>query len=506
MINLIDEFLNRITMYRLVLYYLIVLILAAAIFGFLDLIPYDPFSILFSTLILVGVSWLTNQIFSRVFEAPTNVESVFITALILALIVSPAKTFNDFLFLVVAGVLSMAVKYILAVGKKHLFNPAAAAVVLTALAANQSASWWVGNLSMLPLVMIGGLLVVRKVRREDMVFSFLAAAALTIAGFSLAKGSDLLGVADKVIFHSSLFFFAFVMLTEPLTSPATPVWQNSYAILVGFLFAPGIHLGSLYSTPELALVMGNLFSYFVSPKEKLILHLKEKVHTAADTFDFVFFLSKKLAFTPGQYMEWTLMHEKVDSRGNRRYFTLASSPTEDTLRLGVKFNEPSSSFKKAMLNLDNQTPIVATGRAGDFTLPRDKGKKLVFLAGGIGITPYRSILKYLIDKGEKRDIALFYFNKVEEEIVYRDIFREAQEKLGIKVIYSLTDQSRIPDDWQGMTGRLDWEKLAAVMPDYKERTYYLSGPWSMVTAYEAMLKESGLPQAQIKKDFFPGFT
>ena len=101
-------------------------------------------------------------------------------------------------------------------------------------------------------------------------------------------------------------------------------------------------------------------AYFVSPGSTLVLTLKSKIRIAPDIYDFVFAPRKPLVFAPGQYMEWTLGHEDPDSRGNRRYFTLASSPTEPDLRLGVRFSNPSSSFKQAMLEINRETEVIAS--------------------------------------------------------------------------------------------------------------------------------------------------
>jgi glycine betaine catabolism B len=506
MINLIDNWLNRITMYRLVLYYLAILIIAATLFGILGILPYDPFTIVFSTLVILAVSLITSDIFAKVFNRPENIESVYITALILALIIKPDASIQNLLFMTVAAILAIATKSILSLGNKHLFNPAAIAVVLTALGPIQTASWWVGNVSMLPLVILGGLLVARKIRREDMIFSFFWAALLTIGAFSLARGDDLITVMGQVLLHSSLFFFAFVMLTEPQTTPPTKIKQNIYAALIGFLFAPQVHLGSFYSTPEIALVIGNIFSYLVSPKEKLTLKLKEKIQVASDTFDFVFPVKHKLKFVPGQYMEWTLPHEKVDSHGSRRYFTLASSPTEDNLRIGVKINEPTSSYKKALLNMGDESAITTTQRAGDFTLPKNKKEKLVFIAGGIGITPFRSMIKYLIDTNQERDIVLLYSNRKATEIAYKEIFDQAQKELKIRTIYTLTDTENIPADWRGEKGRISDGLISKEIPDFNKRTFFLSGPHNMVTGFETVLKNMGVKAKQIKTDYFPGFV
>ncbi len=492
-------------MYRLVLYYLIVLIAGAAVLSFFGILQYNPWSIILTTFVLLTFSLITNKIFSEVFAATTNLESTYITALILALIINPIKSFHDLPFLFWAAILAISSKYILAIRNKHIFNPVAVSVVLTSFGIGQSASWWVGNVPMLPLVFLGGLLIIRKTQKDDMIFSFVLTAFLATIGFSILKGTDLFSIADKLFLHSSLFFFAFVMLTEPLTTPPTKILQIIYGALVGFLFVPDIHLSTIYSTPELALIVGNVFSYLVSPKEKLVLKLKEKIQIAKDTFDFVFPLNKRLSFIPGQYMEWTIEQNKTDSRGNRRYFTLASSPTEDNIRIGVKFEQPGSSFKKTMLEMDGHDQIVVSQLAGDFTLPKDQGK-YVFIAGGIGITPYRSMIKYLIDTRQKKDIILLYTNRKKEEIVYKDIFDQVQKELGIKVIYALTDLESIPADWQGRKGRIDRNLIEEEIPDYKERIFYISGSLGLITGFKQTLKNMGVAEGQIKTDFFPGFV
>ena len=115
----IDSLLDKITMYRLVLYYLLLLLIVALVYSFLGLLPYNPLSLIFSTIFIVGICWGTNKLFAKTFHAPTNVESVYISALILALIISPIKSVQDVIFLFWAGVLTMASKYIFALYKKH---------------------------------------------------------------------------------------------------------------------------------------------------------------------------------------------------------------------------------------------------------------------------------------------------------------------------------------------------------------------------------------------------
>lgn len=493
-------------MYRLMLYLLIFLVLAALVLSFFKLLPFTPLALLLSTVVLIAICWLVNTIFARVFKAPTNFESVYITALILVLIITPVNKLEDLQNLFWVAVFAMASKYIFAISRKHLFNPAAFAVAVSAVALNAGASWWAGTVLMTPFVTIGGLLMVRKIKRVDLVFSFLFTALVVMLGSSLLKGNDLIVTVQKLILDTPLLFFAFVMLTEPQTTPPTKTLQILYGGLVGLLFAPFINIGNFYFTPEISLLVGNIFSYIVSPKEKLLLRLKEKLQVANDTYDFVFDLDKKFTYSPGQYMEWTLGHKNPDSRGNRRYFTLASSPTEQNLRIGVKFYPESGSFKKALISLDSTRQIVASQLSGEFTLPKDLNQKLCFIAGGIGITPYRSIIKYLIDTDQKRDIILLYSNKTASDIAYKDIFSEAFTKLGIKTIFILTDKESIPQGWGGKVGYIDSEMIQEEVPDTKERTFYISGPHSMADAFKKTLKGMGVSENQIKADYFPGYA
>ena len=506
MIDFVDNLLNRITMYRLVLYYLIFLLGVAVILSFAGVLRYDPFALLFSISFLIGVCWITNTVFAKTFQVPANAESVYISALILALIITPIQSLHDLWFLGWAAAWAMACKYIVALYKKHLFNPVAFAVALTYLTINQSASWWVGNAPMLPFVLIGGILVVRKIRRSDLVNSFLLTALATILAFSLLGGQDFFGALQRVVLYSPLFFFAFIILTEPLTTPPTQRLRIAYGALVGVLFTPQFHLGGLYTTPELAILIGNVFSYIVSPKTKLILRLKKRVQLAPDIYDFIFAPEGKFAFAPGQYMEWTLGLHDPDSRGNRRYFTLASSPTEDHIRLGIKFYRNSSTFKQTLLCMDQNSEILASQLAGDFVLPSNPKQKCVFIAGGIGITPFRSMIKYLLDTHQLRPLVLFYANRTADEFVYVDVLERARKELGIKTIYTVTDTRNLPSSWQGNVGRITPQMIKNQVPDYYKCVFYISGSKGMVDSFKRLLSQLNISDSSIKTDFFSGLA
>ncbi|MFZ2205016.1 MAG: oxidoreductase [Minisyncoccia bacterium] len=510
MLKFIDNLLNRITMYRLVLYSLLFIFAGALVFSIFGVLPFSPVMFLFGSLFIIFICLITNIIFASVFDVPTNVESVYITALILILVITPPQNFLDITywgFLFWASVWSMASKYIFAIGKKHIFNPVAFAIVLTTITIGQSASWWVGTLVMTPFVITGGLLIARKVRRFDMVFSFFVVALAITIGVQAFDFNSGLNIAYRFILNSPFLFFGFIMLTEPLTTPPTRFLRMCYGAICGFLFPPFMHIGTIFSTPEISLLIGNIFSYVVSPKQKLILVLKEKIKIAQNTYEFVFSTDYPFYFKPGQYLEWTLGHKWPDSRGNRRYFTIASSPTEKEIRLGVKFYPEGSSFKNKLLNMkEGKDTIIAAQLAGEFILPKDPSKKLVFMAGGIGVTPFRSMIKYLIDMKQERDIVMFYSNRTSSDIAYKDILDQAFAEIGVKTIYAITDPVLPGEVWNGKVGFVDAKMVMQEVPDYLDRYFYLSGTHGMVESFEKMLLGMGVKSSHINKDFFPGFA
>ena len=472
-------------MYRLMLYFLILLVAVAALFSSLGILPFNFSDLVLCTTFLMVVCWVSNKLLSKFFAAPTNLESVYITALILALITTPAVNAQNLIFLTLAAILSTACKYVLTIGKQHLFNPAAFGVFITSILSLGSASWWVGNLYMLPPTLVGGLLIVRKINRFDLTLSFLMASLLTTALLSILRGNEVMLVVENTLLQSPLLFFAFVMLTEPQTTPPTKKLRVLYGGLVGLLSANLVY--------EMALLIGNIFSYITSPKRKMVFRLKQKIEIGPGIYNFIFHsANKKLKFEPGQYLEWTLDHKNPDSRGVRRYFTIVSSPTEQDLGIAIKFSENGSSFKKALMGLNDGDVIFGSGLSGDFTLPKDSSKKLVFIAGGIGITPFRSMIKYLLDINQMRDIALFYAVKDKNEFVFKDIFETAKKKLGIKIVY--------------VVGILDVGTIKKQVPDFINRLFYLSGPYSMVEVFEKSLADMGVPKPQIKTDYFPGYV
>lgn len=489
----VDKFLNSITMYKLVLYGLFILVAFSLIFSLLGKLSYQfsVLSLLVSFLALTISTYLSNLAFSKILKIPINVESSSITALILYFIMPPASSWEEALVLVLAGIIATSSKFLIAPFRKHIFNPAALAAFILYISGLSTAIWWVGDPVIAPFVLIFGLLAVRKIRRFSMVLSF---AGAWLASLAIFVGSSVFTSLDSFrLALGNILFFATIMMTEPTTTPPTKKLQMAYGILDGLLINLNLRVANYALTPESVLMIGNAFSYIVSLKRRLLLSLQEKRESAKDVYEFVFVPDTKISFKPGQYLEWTLAHEKADNRGLRRYFTIASSPTENEIKLGVKYNEPPSSFKSKLFGFKTGDKIWAGQLGGDFVLPDDSRKKLAFLAGGIGVTPFRSMVKWLSDRGERRDIILLYSTKSDSEIAYRDLFSEAENKIGLKARY--------------ITGSLiDEDLLKKEIPDYKERIFYISGPEAMVRVFKKILLEMGVSRFRIRTDYFPGFA
>jgi ferredoxin-NADP reductase len=142
--------------------------------------------------------------------------------------------------------------------------------------------------------------------------------------------------------------------------------------------------------------------------------------------------------------------------------------------------------------------------AGDFTLPKDRGTKLAFIAGGIGVTPFRSMVQDMIDRRERRSVVVLYGNDKVDEIAYAEVFDRAQRELGIKTVYAVADDRALGSNMH--KGFIDAALIQREVPDFKERMFYISGPRAMVLRFRSVLRELGVAHSRIREDFFPGFA
>lgn len=211
--------------------------------------------------------------------------------------------------------------------------------------------------------------------------------------------------------------------------------------------------------------------------------------TAKDIRTFWFRPEKPFRYIAGQYIELYLPHNNSDTRAQKRWFTLSSPPNLDMVSITTKIILEASSFKKTLGKLKPGDIVDMSLPMGDFVLPKTKFIPLVFIAGGIGCTPYHSIIASLQNTGETRDITLLYAAKADEEIAFKDVF----SKLG-KNFHKYTD------------GTLTAKKVLDIIGDTGKKYFYLSGPEPLVEQLQKEFWEQNIPKNHIYTDFFPGYT
>jgi ferredoxin-NADP reductase len=189
---------------------------------------------------------------------------------------------------------------------------------------------------------------------------------------------------------------------------------------------------------------------------------------------------------------YVLDHPDPDDRGVERYFSIASAPHEKHVMVTTRFAPKSSTFKKALRNLKPGDTIEADQLEGDFVV-EDSENTFVFIAGGIGITPFRAILLDLDHKQKPLNVQLLYANH-DQDFPYRqelEALRERHPNFRINYVVS--------------PNRIDQESIPKLVPDLKKPLLYVSGPEPMVESMDEILKAIGVPEERIKSDFFPGY-
>jgi ferredoxin-NADP reductase len=208
---------------------------------------------------------------------------------------------------------------------------------------------------------------------------------------------------------------------------------------------------------------------------------------------FVFTPEQPITWIPGQYIHYTLPHDNTDDRGDERWFTISSAPFEKDIWITTRITaERSSSFKQRLQDLTPGDTIETDEPEGDFTV-EDLSKDYVFVAGGIGITPLRSILNQLHHDDKEFRVELLYANRDEASIAFRDeleAISNAHE--GFNITY--------------FTGaNIDQAALEAAAAKCTDPIFYVSGPEPMVEAFKTTLEQMGVDDQHAKFDYFPGY-
>lgn len=225
-----------------------------------------------------------------------------------------------------------------------------------------------------------------------------------------------------------------------------------------------------------------------------------------DTFSFYFQRNgQERDFTPGQYYEMKLNIPSPDERGDSRTFTCASSPTErEYLMFTTRIIK--SSFKMALNELVPGTFVSFDGPWNDLKFDENDPRPKVFLAGGIGITPYHSIVKYVVDKNLKTPMILFVSWKKKEDMIFDDFFRDANNHMeNFSYVPTLTEEE-VGSEWDGEKGRITAEMISKYVYDVKGSQYFFTGPYPMVKDLKQTVLDMGVARDSIVSEDFEGYT
>lgn len=213
-----------------------------------------------------------------------------------------------------------------------------------------------------------------------------------------------------------------------------------------------------------------------------------------DVTSFIFEPEEPVKWQAGQYLHYLMPHPDEDERGHERWFTNSAAPNEGKVVISTRIAaERGSSFKRALLNLEPGEEIEADAPKGSFVI-EDPGRNYIWVAGGIGITPFRSILAEASTQGQQLKVDLLYANRNADNIPFKEeLERYAADNSDFKIEY-FNDPNRL--DTKAIKERIDSTQNPLV---------YISGPEPMVKDFAQKLKELGVTEEIVKLDDFPGY-
>jgi ferredoxin-NADP reductase len=497
----IDTLLGRVPMYRLVLLVLLVLAAVSLVLSIAGVIFSSPIELLATGGIAVAVSLLVNRAVAPLFRVAPHDESAVITGLLLFFIMKPGLALGDLAAVAVAAAVAAVSKYVLAVRGRHIFNPAAIGAFVATLTGLGVSYWWVGSESLFWFVLVAGAVVVWRVRKPAMAALFVVAVVATMVPSLLSNGMDVGAALSTPFLSTAAVFFAAFMLTEPLTLAPRRWQQLAIALITGVLFALPFHIGPVYSSPELALLVGNALAFLVGQRRGVSLTVRDARRLSGGVHELVFDAAAPVRFRAGQYLELHIPHAKGDRNGFRRTFSIVSAPSDGReVRVAFRVPEPASSAKRALVALAPGDRARATLVGGDFTLPTDTSRKLALVAAGIGVTPFISHVREAKASGDDRDIVLVYAVSDPADIVYADELEAA----GVRVLVSSrAEPGSLPAGWTWIgPERVDADIVRAAVPDLAERDVFVSGPPALVAELRSRLRGGA---RRIRTDVFSGY-
>ena len=233
--------------------------------------------------------------------------------------------------------------------------------------------------------------------------------------------------------------------------------------------------------------------------------LKSRQEVAERTMSFRFEKPPGWTFKAGQFLDMTLLNpSETDTEGNTRGFSIASGPHEETIMVATRMRD--TAFKRVLKTMPLSTAVKIEGPFGDLTLQNNSARAAVFLAGGIGITPFRSIVHRAAKEKLPHHIFLFFSNRRPEDAPFlEDLQALERENSNYKLIASMTEMKKSQRLWNGEKGLINQEMLSRHLKDAVSPIYYIAGPPAMVKGLHEMLNKAGTDDDDIRTEEFAGY-
>jgi ferredoxin-NADP reductase len=233
--------------------------------------------------------------------------------------------------------------------------------------------------------------------------------------------------------------------------------------------------------------------------------LLNRVEVAEGTIAFHFEKPTGFDFKPGQSADLTLPNPpETDAEGNVRTFSIASAPFEDQLMFATRMRD--TAFKRSLKKMPLGTVVKMDSAMGSFTLHKNSAKPAVFLAGGIGVTPFSSIVRQADHDRAPHKLYLFYSNRRPEDAPFVEVLQNLEKtNPQFRFIATMTEMRRSKKTWNGETGRIDQEMLSKDLNELRGPIYYVAGPPALVSGMRKMLVASGVDEDDIRSDEFSGY-
>ena len=233
--------------------------------------------------------------------------------------------------------------------------------------------------------------------------------------------------------------------------------------------------------------------------------LKRREEVAEGTMSFFFEKPAGFQFKAGQFMRLGLIDPpETDAEGDQRTFSIASAPHEEDLMIATRMRD--TAFKRVIKSMPLGSELQMRGPYGRMTLHEDSTRPAVFLTGGIGITPFRSIALDAARTGLPHRLYLFYSNRRPEDAAFLEELAHLEAtNPNYRFITTMTSAAETKPPWTGETGYINADMLARFIDDLKAPVYYVAGPQGLVNAMRRTLADAGVSEQDIQAEEFAGY-